>query len=96
VPNGTLGDDPILDITVHRVRVFSEAVDGLVRQLLLLMNSREVEELRLELPATSRSNPQELARLEARLLQWKESLLMRAKDAGWDLELLESRLANEE
>jgi hypothetical protein len=95
LPNGTLGDDPILDITLHHARVFSPTADRLVRQLLIMMTSQEVEALRVELRHVPPTDPAAVAFLEDRLSGLKEALILRATQSGWDLDLLHSRLSEQ-
>jgi hypothetical protein len=96
MPNGTPGDDPILDIATHRLRVFSGPADRLVRQLLVLMNSQEIEQLRRDLSAVPAKDAQAVSRLESHLEQWKINLIARAASSGWDMDVLAARLKKEE
>lgn len=96
LPNGTIGDDPILDICVHRVQVFSPEVDRLVRQLVVLMSTREVDDLREDLAAFLRSKKKDITGLELRLAELKERQIRRAEASGWDLDALQDRLEDAE
>lgn len=94
--NGRHGDEPYLDITEYHLRVFSESADRLIRQLSVLMNSGEIITLRAELMRIPANDRKIIVQLEQRLAKLKEKLTSRAVESGWDLELIQERLAKEE
>jgi len=96
VPNGAVGEDPILDIIVHRVRVFSEVADRLVRHIMVLTTDKDVEQLRMDLGSVDPRDSHAVARLEVRLSELKSSLLERARRSGWDMDLLQTRMAEQD
>ncbi|MGH7629508.1 MAG: hypothetical protein ACREOF_08955 [Gemmatimonadales bacterium] len=47
MPNGKPGDHPLTDIVVHRRRVYSATIDGLVRDIVELGGREEIADLLL-------------------------------------------------
>jgi len=45
MPNGKPGDHPITDITIHGIRVFSAAIDGLIEEIVRLGGRRHLDVL---------------------------------------------------
>jgi hypothetical protein len=45
MPNGKAGDHPITDIVNHRLKVYSERVDGLIREIVALGGRNRISNL---------------------------------------------------
>jgi hypothetical protein len=72
MPNGKPGDHPLTDIVVHRLRVYSPAIDRLVRDIVDLGGRDEIADLLL-LEFNHLDHP-DLARLEAILRPIRDQL----------------------
>ena len=80
MPNGKPGDHPITDILAHRRRVYSDRIDGMVREIAALGGRRGIEDM-LFLEFNDFSNP-DLVRLEAVLDRILHRLRAEAKARG--------------
>ncbi len=78
--NGRPGDDPVMDIIVHGIGVFSPEIDEMIRQLNKLMDWRRLQEF-IEL--VRRQPPDELRKSISDKLQ---SLRDEARTRGWEVE----------
>ncbi len=72
MPNGKPGDHPLTDIVVHRLRVYSPAVDRLVHDIVELGGREEIADLLL-LEFNNLDHP-DLTRLEAILRPIRDRL----------------------
>ena len=85
MPNGSLGDDPLLDIFVHGQQVFSAAIDALLW---------EIQDLAGPYPEASFwhhidinwFNPPPLDILEQRLRFIRDELRRDANKRGWEVD----------
>jgi len=84
VVNGKPGDDPILDITVHGLAVYSDEVDGLIREVWLICGTNERDELRARLPRPDALDAPGLEELHLRLEEFRSRLLGEARERGWE------------
>lgn len=76
------GGDPLTDIVVHRVKVYSTEVDNLIRKIRDLCCRSELEEWWSR--EIGRSGDKELALRKARTRY--EELVKRARENGWEVE----------
>ena len=85
MPNGKPGDHPYTDIVLHGLRVYSEAIDRLVREIAALSDDRGRRELQdmLLFEYNEYSKP-DLARLERVLSARREQLRKDATERGWE------------
>ena len=80
MPNGVPGDDPLMDILVHKRRVFSPAIDALIIEIVNLGGEKK---LRADLGLFA-SKPREVFEAELRTL--RDRLRQEAKDRGWEVD----------
>jgi hypothetical protein len=85
LPNGTYGDEPITDIVVHELRVYSPEIDGLILEVLRLSGTEETTSFRRTLPYPREVTPTELAALEERLRALVADLRATAHERGWEV-----------
>ena len=85
MPNGKPGDHPLTDILVHRLQVYSPAIDELVREIARLSDERGQRELgdMLFFEYNDFSNP-DLARLEDVLTRLLAQRRHDASMRGWE------------
>jgi hypothetical protein len=85
VPNGKPGDHPYTDIVIHKRRVYSAAIDDLVRAVAQLSDERGRNALADELfgEYNEYSRP-DLAKLERTLAARLQQLRAAAKARGWE------------
>ncbi|MBF0489641.1 MAG: hypothetical protein HQL15_03360 [Candidatus Omnitrophica bacterium] len=81
---GGPGDDPIIDILIHKLSVFSPKIDGLIRELDKYMPQDQLEKL------MNWFSPPPLVQMEIILTKKLEELEKDAKDRGWDLDLIKN------
>lgn len=80
MPNGKPGDHPLTDILAHKVRVYGEEADELIRKIAELCSRRELEEW-WEHEVGWSPEPESVAR-KARM--HFDELFERAKRSGWE------------
>ena len=82
MPNGKPGDHPLTDILVHKVKVYGEETDDLIRKIAELSSYRELDEWwqREIIWSPDRHSVVSNARISL------DELLQRAKDSGWETE----------
>jgi hypothetical protein len=85
MPNGKPGDHPYTDIMVHGRRVYSKAVDRLVREVAELSDERGRRELgdMLLFEYNEFAKP-DLAKLERILSERRDQLRREATERGWE------------
>lgn len=83
MPNGKPGDHPYTDIVVHGLRVYSESVDRLVREVDELSDERGRRELS-EILLSEYSSQADITKLERVLTQRRDELRSAAKQRGWE------------
>jgi hypothetical protein len=85
MPNGKPGDHPYTDIMVHGRRVYSKAIDRLVREVAELSDERSRRELGdiLLFEYNEFSKP-DLAKLERVLSERLDQLRREATERGWE------------
>ena len=85
MPNGKPGDHPYTDIVVHGRRVYSKAIDRLVREVAELSDERGRRELgdMLLFEYNQYSKP-DLAKLARVLSERREQLRKEATERGWE------------
>ena len=77
--NGKKGDDPILDITYHKIGRYSPAADALIAEIVALGARRELES------AFDLHNPPPLEAFEQELRQMRDRILTDRKKRGWEV-----------
>jgi hypothetical protein len=82
--NGEPGDDPILDVTVHGLPVYSDTIDPLIREVWPVCGTRERDELRTMLPHPKELDEAGLEELHLRLEDFRSRLLGEARERGWE------------
>jgi hypothetical protein len=82
--NGKPGDDPILDLTVHGLPVYSDTIDALIREVWPSCGARERDELRAMLPPPKELDAAGLEELHLVLEDFRSRLLGEARDRGWE------------
>jgi hypothetical protein len=81
--NGKPGDSPVLDITVHKLLVYSPDADALVVEIVRLGGRDEIEpKLVSEFHPTARPD---LKRVTAYLAEVRDRRLRDAKERGWEV-----------
>ena len=85
MPNGKPGDHPYTDIIVHGRRVYSKAIDRLVREVAELSDERGQRELgdMLLFEYNEFSKP-DLPKLERVLSERRDLLRREATERGWE------------
>jgi hypothetical protein len=80
MPNGKPGDHPLTDILIHKVKVYGDEADDLIRKIAELSSRRELDEWWEQEIGWSpeRNTVANKARMRF------EELLKRAKDRGWE------------
>ena len=80
MPNGKPGDDPLLDILVHNIKVYGQEADDLIRKIAQLCSRRELYEWwEREIGwSGDRNSVAGKARMQL------DELLRRAKESGWE------------
>jgi hypothetical protein len=80
MPNGKPGDHPLTDILVHKLTVYGDEADDLIRKIAELSSRRELDEWwEHEIGwSPERNTVAEKARMRF------DELLRRAKDSGWE------------
>ena len=90
MPNGKPGDHPYTDIIIHGLRVYSEAIDRLVREIAELADERGRRELGdmlyLEYNSSEYNeiSKSDLTKLERVLSQRRDQLRREATERGWE------------
>ena len=79
MPNGKIGDDPILDIVHWKKRRFSEKADHLVEEIVNLGGKSEL------VRAFNLFSPPPLQQFEASLQEIRDCLYAQAKERGWEV-----------
>jgi hypothetical protein len=82
MPNGSVGDHPLMDILFHKIEVYGREADDLIRKIATLCSRRELEEWWDGEVAWSHDT--DLARRKAK--SRAEELLLRAKESGWEIQ----------
>jgi hypothetical protein len=82
MPNGKPGDHPLTDILVHKVKVYGEETDDLIRKIAELSSHRELDEWWQREIGWSPDRHSVVSKARIRL----DELLQRAKDSGWEIE----------
>jgi hypothetical protein len=82
--NGKPGDDPILDVTVHGLPVYSDTIDALIREVWPECGTRERDELRAMLPHPEGLDAAELEEVHLGLEDLRSRLLGEARERGWE------------
>ena len=75
---GGPGDDPVIDILVYKLSVFSPKIDGLIRELAKYMPAYRLDKLMNWL------SPPPLDEMEAILVKELDELKKNAKESGWE------------
>ena len=80
MPNGKPGDHPLTEILVHKVKVYGDEADDLIREIAELCSRRELDEWwQHEIGwSPKRHTVADKARMRF------DELLQRAKDNGWE------------
>jgi hypothetical protein len=78
--NGKPDDDPLIDILVHNLTVFSAQADELIKEILNL-GGRDILERRFNL-----FSPPPLAKFEVELRQLRDELKAEARLRGWEVD----------
>jgi hypothetical protein len=93
MPSGGPGDEPLVDILRWRRPVYSQRIDSLIAELAELSDGLAVEEfLSSQGILWMRETPAELDRAEALLGAKREELYRAARERGWDMEGIDSRI----
>ena len=79
VANGSKGDDPITDILIWKIPVFSPTADALIAEIWQLGGTVDLESTLNLFPRPP------LAELEATLQQIRNRLWKDAKERGWEV-----------
>jgi hypothetical protein len=82
MPNGKPGDHPLTDILAHRMHVYGDEADDLIRKIADLCSDRELDEWWER--EIGWSDDPALALQKARAQY--ERLLARAREGGWETE----------
>jgi hypothetical protein len=82
--NGKPGDDPIVDLTVHGLPVYSDTIDALIREVWLLCGTGERNELRAMLPDPKGLDAAGLEEVHLGLEDFRSRLLGEARERGWE------------
>ena len=80
MPIGKPGDQPLTDILIHKVRVYGEEADELIRKIAELCSRRELDEWWEHVIGWSPKRDLLVRKARARL----DELLQRAKRSGWE------------
>jgi len=80
MPNGKPGDHPVTDILVHKVTVYGDEADDLIRKIAELSSRRELDERWEQEIGWSPQRNTVANKARIRL----DELLQRAKDSGWE------------
>ena len=80
MPNGKPGDHPLTDIFVHKMNVYGQEADDLIRKIRGLCSRRELDEW-WEREIGWSSDP--VLALQKARVQY-ERLLARAREGGWE------------
>jgi hypothetical protein len=92
MPNGTAGDHPLTDVVSHRIEVFGPRIDGLIREIANLSDTKELDQLgqyllRIDPRYPSDPDPaRSLTALESELVRLRDELRQRGRDAGWEVD----------
>ena len=79
---GGPSDDPIIDVLIYNLPVFSPKIDSLIRELDKHMSQDQLEKL------MDWFSPPTLDEMEIILTEKLKELEKEAKDRGWDLDLI--------
>ena len=82
--SGSPGDDPILDITLHEVGVYTSQIDDLIREVWPHCGADEQTELRALLPDPEHVEASELEGVQLQLEAMRSRLLGEARGRGWE------------
>jgi hypothetical protein len=82
--NGKAGDDPIRDVAVHQVGVYTSEIDDLIREVWPQCGKDEQAELRALLPNPENVEATELEEVHLQLEAMRSRLLGEARDRGWE------------
>jgi hypothetical protein len=80
MPNGKHGEHPLTDILVHRVGVYGQEADGLIRKIAQLCSRKELDEWWEREIGWSPDHDSVAHKARMRF----EELLLRAKQSGWE------------
>lgn len=78
--NGTRGDHPLTDILIHKIKVYGNEADDLIRKIAELCSRQELEEWWDREIGWSPDHHSVVRKAAMRL----EELVERAKRGGWD------------
>ena len=81
MPNGSVGDHPLIDILFHRVEVYGPDADDVIRKMSQLCSRRELEEWWDREISWSSDAATVLPKARLRLAE----LVKRAKESGWEI-----------
>jgi hypothetical protein len=79
MPNGSPGDDPIIDVISHRLAVYGDPIDSQLREMSKLLSFRRLQDWFWSLRRLPKA---ELEIIVARKLA---DLQRDAKDRGWEV-----------
>lgn len=82
--NGRPGDDPVLDVTVHGVGVYTSQIDDLIREIWPQCGTDEQAELRALLPDPDHVEAPEFEKVQVQLEAMRSRLLGEARGRGWE------------
>jgi hypothetical protein len=80
MPNGKPGDHPLTDILVHKMKVYGQEADDLIRRIAELSSRRELDEWWDREVGWSPDKDLVLRKARTRF----DELLRRAKQSGWE------------
>ena len=76
--------DPVLDVTVHRVEVYTSEIDALIREVWPQCGTDEQAELRAMLPDPEHLEPTDFEKVQLELEAMRSRLLGEARGRGWE------------
>jgi hypothetical protein len=84
MPNGKVSDHPLTDILVHELRVYSECVDNLVREIAKLGGRDEIADMLIG--EFNDFGKPDVPKLERILTEIRDRLRQQARDRGWEVD----------
>ncbi len=84
--NGRPGDDPVLDITTHRLTVYGPEADQLIRDIVRCGGERKLRDDSANLLPRKPPAGAQLAQLTQRLRDLRDQLVTEAKERGWEID----------
>jgi hypothetical protein len=84
MPNGKIGDHPLMDILIHERRVYSELADDLVREIVKLGGKEEIADMLLG--EFNDFGKPDVPKLERILVRIRDRLRQEARDRGWEID----------